>query len=280
MKKRYSITLFASLFMAATAMAQIPNASFENWTAGAPDDWTVSNIPPDFISVMESDDAHDGAKSALLLVDNQAGFDVGGFMTAPNFMHSQDEGSLTGWYKANMAGGDLLSIACTLTDMGMAGVSAGVGTVGGTDDVWTAFTVGLIAVTQEIVAYGTISMQITNADGGVFATAGSECKVDELAFGGPVSVPVHESTSSLTLENVFPNPSSEMSMVQYILPQASQVSVKLYDVQGREVMQVLNLFQAPGQYRAEIPLNELETGVYQVVLSDGLTVQSSTLVKN
>jgi hypothetical protein len=280
MKKRYTITIFISLVLAGTAMAQIPNASFEDWTEGAPDGWTVSNIPPTIYSIFESDEAYEGSKSALVTTVSQAGFDVGGLLTATNFPYASSDESITGWYKPNFLANDKITVACTLTDMGMAAVSVGVGDLTGTSNVWTAFVVGLLAATQNAVAYGTVSFQLTNSEGSVFATAGSECNIDEVAFGGPVGIAVHETVSTTKIENVYPNPSNGVSLVQYILPQASQVSIALYDTQGREVMQVLDLFQAPGQYRAEVNTQSLETGIYQVVLHDGTSVHTATLVKN
>lgn len=277
MKNRYPLTLILTLAIAVVAQAQIPNASFEDWTSGAPDGWTVSNVG-DFISVLESDDAHEGAKSTLMTVDNQAGFDVGGFMTVPSFPHNSVEGSLTGWYKPNFQGGDILSITCTLTDQDQSAVAAGVGSVTGTDNVWTSFQVGLITVTQNDVTAGTISLQIANADGGVFATPNSECLVDELAFGGAVGIAAHEQVSQTMIENVFPNPAEDLTFVQYLLPQSAKVSIVVFDMSGKEVMQVLNLNQAPGQYRAEIDTNLLENGLYHIVLNDGTSVQTASLL--
>ena len=48
------------LFVAMSAVAQIPNAGFETWSAGTPAGWFANNIPPLATPITQSSSAHTG----------------------------------------------------------------------------------------------------------------------------------------------------------------------------------------------------------------------------
>jgi hypothetical protein len=45
MKTTFTLICFFALLFATPLVAQIPNAGFENWTSGNPDDWLTNNVP-------------------------------------------------------------------------------------------------------------------------------------------------------------------------------------------------------------------------------------------
>lgn len=67
MKKIYSlITILAASFAVNAQTNLVPNGSFENWTTGVPDNWTVFLANTTTGSIAESTDFHDGAKSVKI----------------------------------------------------------------------------------------------------------------------------------------------------------------------------------------------------------------------
>lgn len=71
------------------------------------------------------------------------------------------------------------------------------------------------------------------------------------------------------LEQNYPNPFNPSTIIVYDLPKASQVSLKVYDMLGREVATLVNANQAAGRYRVvfSADASSLSAGVYFYVLS-------------
>lgn len=62
------------------------------------------------------------------------------------------------------------------------------------------------------------------------------------------------------------------TFVRYSNPSASQVSLTLFNSIGSKVRQFVDIEEKEaGEYTIEIPLNQLQTGVYFLRLSDGKT---------
>jgi len=72
---------------------------------------------------------------------------------------------------------------------------------------------------------------------------------------------------------IYPNPFSSSTTIQYTLYKPSKVSIALYDVTGRQIALVTNISQYPGQYQAEINAEKyhLNPGVYflKIMTDDG-----------
>jgi photosystem II stability/assembly factor-like uncharacterized protein len=68
--------------------------------------------------------------------------------------------------------------------------------------------------------------------------------------------------SEFKLEQNYPNPFNPVTTINYSLPKASNVSIKIYDVLGNEVMNIVNEFKQSGNYSASIDASSLASGVY------------------
>src|SRR5690606_19156836 len=84
-----------------------------------------------------------------------------------------------------------------------------------------------------------------------------------------------------TLGQNYPNPFNPSTKIQFNIPKASFVSMKIYDMLGREVENLVNEQLSPGSYEVEWNAKSLQSGVYFYKLSaDGFTeVRKMTLVK-
>jgi len=80
--------------------------------------------------------------------------------------------------------------------------------------------------------------------------------------GGGTSIPLDFSVS----QN-FPNPFNPSTSVDYILPKESAVSVKLYNVLGRELGVFVDEIQSAGSRRVVFNLEDLPSGIYVYRLS-------------
>lgn len=75
--------------------------------------------------------------------------------------------------------------------------------------------------------------------------------------------------TTFDLSNNYPNPFNPSTMINYQLAMNSQVSLKVYDVLGREVRTLVNEVEKPGSYEVGFDASGLPSGVYFYVLNAG-----------
>ena len=88
--------------------------------------------------------------------------------------------------------------------------------------------------------------------------------------------------NDFSLARNYPNPFNPTTSIRYSIPKAGIVTLKVYDVIGREVMEVLNQFQEVGSYTVNLDASKLATGmyVYRIAIhSDKLETGSFSSVK-
>ena len=79
----------------------------------------------------------------------------------------------------------------------------------------------------------------------------------------------------------YPNPFNPTTQINYSLPKSSFVSLKVYDVLGREVATLVNQTQNNGSYNISFNANNLASGVYFYKLEAGdfISIKKMLLVK-
>jgi hypothetical protein len=100
--------------------------------------------------------------------------------------------------------------------------------------------------------------------------------IDELTFGPPLSV--NEFSANGALEKIYPNPSNEISWIEYSIGENVPVTISVYDVNGNLVKTLVEQEQQPGRYRVAIETSDLSQGLYLVRLQSGNN--SSTMKLN
>jgi hypothetical protein len=76
-------------------------------------------------------------------------------------------------------------------------------------------------------------------------------------INGQPEVPV-----SFELGQNYPNPFNPVTMIRFGLPKAGVVSLKVYDILGREVANLMNEFKSAGEYIVDFDASSLTSGVY------------------
>ena len=64
------------------------------------------------------------------------------------------------------------------------------------------------------------------------------------------------------IEQNYPNPFNASTLIKYSIPQTGKVSIKLYDMLGREVKNLFQGIKEMGAYELNINCNDLASGVY------------------
>ncbi len=80
------------------------------------------------------------------------------------------------------------------------------------------------------------------------------------------------------LEQNYPNPFNPSTMISYQLPASSNVSLKVFDMLGKEVATLVNGRQEAGAYTMNFNANQLSSGVYFYRLQAGNFVQTRKMM--
>lgn len=81
-----------------------------------------------------------------------------------------------------------------------------------------------------------------------------------------------------TLQQNYPNPFNPITTIRFELPKASRVSLKVYDILGREVATLLDGFSEAGEKSVEFRASNFATGVYFYRLVAGEFVETKKLM--
>ena len=76
----------------------------------------------------------------------------------------------------------------------------------------------------------------------------------------------------------YPNPFNPSTTINYEIPQNSFVTLKVYDVSGKEVKTLVNQSQNSGQYKVQFNAGDLVSGVYVYRLTAGNLVSTRKLI--
>ena len=97
--------------------------------------------------------------------------------------------------------------------------------------------------------------------------------VEGTSYNGAMTTTGVEQISGLvedfSLSQNYPNPFNPSTNIEYSIPEASFVELKVYDVLGNEVATLVNKEQTAGVYRADFSGNSLASGLYIARITAG-----------
>lgn len=268
---------FLFVFLGFTFLqAQPLNNDFESWTSGDPTDWFTTDIPSLVDGVSQSGSAYNGSSCVKLQVE-----DIGGGTAYPPYLSTLNpstslghpvsikHGSLHGYYKLNPLGNDALAVVVSMSVGSLNAVGAGGGILTAASS-WTEFNLPIYYTPGSPDPDNVIIYFIVADTSGSTATIGSEAYVDFIDLTAPSSV---EQISGLpedfSLTQNYPNPFNPSTKIEYSLPEASYVELKVFDILGNEVAELVNEEQPAGSYRADFIANNLSSGFYVAQLRAG-----------
>lgn len=81
--------------------------------------------------------------------------------------------------------------------------------------------------------------------------------------------------------HIYPNPAGDQTSIQFTLPQASHISVRVYDMSGREMETVVNDELEQGDYSMKLNTNHFTSGVYfvRMVADDGVRENQKLIIQ-
>jgi len=81
-----------------------------------------------------------------------------------------------------------------------------------------------------------------------------------------------------SLKQNYPNPFNSSTMIEYSLPKAGKVELRLYDVSGRVIETLINAKQTAGNHRLTFDASKYASGVYFYRLQAGDFVKTNKMV--
>jgi hypothetical protein len=98
--------------------------------------------------------------------------------------------------------------------------------------------------------------------------------------GDPTDVGTREAVmpTASALEQNYPNPFNPVTHINYSVAQTGNVTLKLFDVMGREVATLVNEEKAPGTYTVPFDASSFSSGVYFYRLKAGAYTSTKKLI--
>jgi hypothetical protein len=86
------------------------------------------------------------------------------------------------------------------------------------------------------------------------------------------------SPKEFSLKQNYPNPFNPVTTIEFTLPGFSLISLKIYDIMGREIKEIVNGNFPPGTHKTEFDASGLTSGIYFYTLSAGNYQETKKLV--
>jgi hypothetical protein len=246
--------------------AQIPNAGFEMWSGGNPNDWLTSNVPGVAAPVTQSGSSHSGSSAVrgevLFLFESVyppylfAGGDGSGITI------TQRHAELTGYYQLFPQGNEVLYVTTVMYD--------NVSPIGaGEISLPAAGSYSQFSVPIEYFSSATPSrfwVQIVLIDTvNDLPTVGSVFLLDDLALSAPTSISGDEQVivpQEYSLEQNYPNPFNPSTTIAYTLTQGGAVKLDVYSPSGQHIKTLFHGIQNAGRHVAQWQPTNLASGIY------------------
>lgn len=87
-----------------------------------------------------------------------------------------------------------------------------------------------------------------------------------------------ELITNYTLEDNYPNPFNPATVITYTVPKDGMITLKVYDMLGREVSTLVNQVQSIGRYEVQFDGSRLASGVYFYRLTSGTYVSTKKML--
>ena len=273
------------------AQNPIPNPGFENWTSIDPEGWFTSNSPGGNNSnLTRSTPGYTGefaAKGEVIVWPNTPGFpfipvlesETGDF----GFPLSERYGNMSLYFQFHKAGPeDVFTIFVGVLDSEGSVFGGGFAEVSEEVDTFTLLDIPL-SYSAEVMPYRAfVSMTINNNTGGL-QTVGSYFIVDDLTMGEPVTTVIGEKGNPYaSMQKIFPNPASMDLTFHFSLIQQSQISIGVYDLAGRKVLNVFSGDLHDGDYSIPANVQGLPDGLYfcRLTTESGSLTQKLMVLKD
>jgi hypothetical protein len=262
--------------------AQIPNAGFEDWETDPdgnynPVGWQTTNSFP--IVTVEPYSPGCQGNYAMTVKTVNVGFSFPGaafIETAYNF--NQRPTKFFACVKSNIMTGDqaLIMLALMKGDSVIAAMDSCTFKIDSTISQFTNLEFPITYISNLMPD----SLIIIITSGLLNSQVGTELTVDEIGFiFGASDVLNNENLpEEFELYQNYPNPFNPTASIKYQVSSISNVSLKVYDVLGKEVATLVNEEKEGGVYTATFDATGLASGMYLYRLQAGSFIETKKMI--
>ena len=105
------------------------------------------------------------------------------------------------------------------------------------------------------------------------------CRINGVTYG---TVGVEEYPQNIPSEFVlyqnYPNPFNPSTTISFSIPRYSHVTIKVFDLLGREIQDLANDYFSPGTYKVEFNERNLSSGIYFYQLITSKTTRTLKMI--
>lgn len=111
------------------------------------------------------------------------------------------------------------------------------------------------------------------------------CVIDGIMYGDTTTVGVEKEISGdvkeYSLSQNYPNPFNPSTVIRYQIPHAGRVTLKVYDLLGREAASLVDEFKEQGRYEAVFNASALSSGtyIYRIKVNDYSSAKKMQLIR-
>ncbi len=254
------------------AQNEIPNPGFENWTGTNLDGWSHNSSAPPYETVTKSTDAYAGSFAV-----RGESISIAGYGAAPSLLTGPPGGDffpisenftfLSGYYQHDIQGGDELLIEVILVNLDTGGGAEGHVNLSGNVDSYTMVEIPIVYDDDnppDFQATGAVIAITILPPDGQLPTIGNYFLLDNLSFEGVIGIEDGVTAIQQKVEIIqnYPNPFQASTTFAFSLPQASNVSLSVYNLTGQQVSQVADQWMPAGGQTLSWQAGELPAGTY------------------
>ncbi len=249
--------LIILIFFSIPLEAQILNGGFENWITNIsvinPENW-ITNNAFGYTVISKSDDKHLGESALKGEVVNYDSSSVPpllfGSSDGMGFNIGQRYASLDGYYKFVPVTGDVFNVIIIMYKNSLPITSVNTSLSSSSD--YTKFSVPITYKSPEIPDKFFVEFTITDPTASTLAHIGSNFLLDDIELTGEVSTDVKRNDLTIPdgfyVYQNFPNPFNPATTIRYSIPEASFVTISIYDITGNLIAAIVNKEQSRGDY--------------------------------
>ena len=290
MKKIILPLIIAFAGLTQTLKAQtIPNAGFEAWTIDStgsenPDGWMAyTNIGMlSIATVTKSTDKQAGTYSAKLTPMNLGGTPLPAIVETQILTKTSSK-YLNFYAKSNLQSTDSLMVFISSNDTVGVGGAASMTSI--SSATWAPFYIDLTTMVGSNFDTLMFGMYLT---GGNTSTANFDnFSFSSTSVGTPFGTPLTNGIKDILNAGngqlsaaVYPNPAQATTNIDFNVIRASNVTIKVIDLSGKEVKTLVNNKRMMGKQSITCDVNDLNNGIYFVSIIAGDQSTTKKLVIN
>lgn len=273
MKTFTFLSLVIGIVFSVSSFAQnVPNGDFEEWGTSSgggvqPNGWIAPANSLAYSNVFQSP-GYNSDYCAELKPTDFPGFGVMASVLFTNiFGVSQKYGQLTGYVKGIPVNSDTLTILVVMFKGANEMVGSGAWFITEQNDNFTEFKVDINYFVTEEPDSCRITFMAGKSDG--TASEGTTFSLDNISLIGHAGIGDVESAFS-TVGNPYPNPANSFVNIPFELKEPSEVTLKVYNMQGRLMYSQTDKNFGPGSNEITIDVGGYGAGAYFITLSTSL----------